>query len=107
MIGIMGCRSAPYLNCRRIGHSHCSPTAAHLSPVQAFGRSGQSPSPHVTLVAKQEDHGRKPVMDRRTFIKKAGAVTTGAVAGATTLAAPAIAQTAPALKWRLGSSFPK
>jgi TRAP-type mannitol/chloroaromatic compound transport system substrate-binding protein len=46
-------------------------------------------------------------MDRRTFIKKAGAVTTGAVAGATTLAAPAIAQSAPELKWRLGSSFPK
>ena len=46
-------------------------------------------------------------MDRRTFIKKAGAVTTGAVAGATTLAAPAIAQSAPELKWRLASSFPK
>ena len=46
-------------------------------------------------------------MDRRTFIRKAGAVTTGAVAGATTLAAPAIAQNAPELKWRLGSSFPK
>ncbi len=46
-------------------------------------------------------------MDRRTFIKKAGVVTTGAVAGAATLAAPAIAQSAPELKWRLGSSFPK
>ena len=45
-------------------------------------------------------------MDRRAFIKKAGVVTTGAVAGAT-LAAPAIAQSAPELKWRLTSSFPK
>ena len=44
-------------------------------------------------------------MDRRTFIKKAG-IATGAAA-ATTLAAPAIAQEMPELKWRLGSSFPK
>jgi TRAP-type mannitol/chloroaromatic compound transport system substrate-binding protein len=42
-------------------------------------------------------------MDRRSFLKKA------AVAGAGTaaLAAPAIAQTQPELKWRLTSSFPK
>jgi TRAP-type mannitol/chloroaromatic compound transport system substrate-binding protein len=46
-------------------------------------------------------------MDRRAFIKKAGVVTTGAVAGAASLAAPAIAQSAPELKWRLTSSFPK
>ncbi len=45
-------------------------------------------------------------MDRRAFIRKAGAVATGAAA-ATTLAAPAIAQSAPEFKWRLGSSFPK
>ena len=45
-------------------------------------------------------------MDRRTFIKKAGVATGGAVA-ATTLAAPAIAQSTPELKWRLASSFPK
>lgn len=45
-------------------------------------------------------------MDRRTFIKKAGIATGGAVA-ATTLAAPAIAQSAPELKWRMASSFPK
>ena len=46
-------------------------------------------------------------MDRRAFIKKGGVVTTGAVAGAASLAAPAIAQSAPELKWRLTSSFPK
>ncbi|CAN5134627.1 TRAP transporter substrate-binding protein [soil metagenome] len=43
-------------------------------------------------------------MDRRSFIKKAGLVTGGA---ATTLAAPAIAQSAPTVKWRLTSAFPK
>ena len=41
-------------------------------------------------------------MKRRTFLKA------GAFAGATTLvAAPAIAQSAPEMKWRLTSSFPK
>lgn len=45
-------------------------------------------------------------MDRRAFIGKAGAATTGAVAGAVALAAPAIAQSAPKLEWRLASSFP-
>jgi TRAP-type mannitol/chloroaromatic compound transport system substrate-binding protein len=45
-------------------------------------------------------------MDRRTFIKKTGMATGGAVA-ASTLSAPAIAQSAPELKWRLASSFPK
>jgi TRAP-type mannitol/chloroaromatic compound transport system substrate-binding protein len=45
-------------------------------------------------------------MDRRTFIKKAGLATGGAVA-ASTLAAPAIAQSMPKVTWRLASSFPK
>jgi len=44
-------------------------------------------------------------MQRRDFLKKASV---GAAAGAAaTLAAPAIAQTAPTIKWRLTSSFPK
>ena len=44
-------------------------------------------------------------MQRRDFLKKASI---GAAAGAaTTLAAPAIAQSAPTIKWRLTSSFPK
>ena len=44
-------------------------------------------------------------MQRRDFLKKASI---GAAAGAAaTLAAPAIAQTAPTIKWRLTSSFPK
>ncbi len=44
-------------------------------------------------------------MDRRAFIRKAG-LATGAAA-ASSLAAPAIAQEQPAIKWRLASSFPK
>ncbi len=44
-------------------------------------------------------------MDRRSFIKKAGVVAGGAAVSA--LAAPAIAQTAPEVKWRLTSGFPK
>jgi len=45
-------------------------------------------------------------MDRRSFFKKAGVATAG-VAGASTLAAPAIAQSTPKVTWRLTSSFPK
>jgi len=45
-------------------------------------------------------------MDRRKFIKTAG-VTAGGAAAATTLAAPAIAQSMPKLKWRITSSFPQ
>ncbi|NTV11301.1 MAG: twin-arginine translocation signal domain-containing protein, partial [Zoogloea sp.] len=41
-------------------------------------------------------------MERRSFLKHAGA---GLAAGAT--AAPAFAQSAPTIKWRLASSFPK
>lgn len=44
-------------------------------------------------------------MDRRSFIRK-GALG-GAAAAATSLAAPAIAQEAPKITWRLTSSFPK
>jgi TRAP-type mannitol/chloroaromatic compound transport system substrate-binding protein len=46
-------------------------------------------------------------MDRRSFIKKAGFAGAGAAAAATTLAAPAIAQSAPKVSWRCTSSFPK
>jgi len=45
-------------------------------------------------------------MDRRSFIKTASFAGAG-VAAASTLAAPAIAQSAPEVKWRLTSSFPK
>ncbi|KQT60291.1 MULTISPECIES: TRAP transporter substrate-binding protein [unclassified Aureimonas] len=44
-------------------------------------------------------------MDRRTFITKAG-LAAGAAAASTTLAAPAIAQDMPQIRWRLTSSFP-
>ena len=45
-------------------------------------------------------------MDRRTFFKKAGVASAGALAPAA-LAAPAIAQDTPKLSWRLSSAFPK
>jgi len=45
-------------------------------------------------------------MDRRSFFKKAGAAGVGAAA-ATTLAAPALAQSNPKISWRMTSSFPK
>ena len=45
-------------------------------------------------------------MKRREFLKSAAA-TAGAATGATALAAPAIAQSAPEIRWRLTSSFPK
>src|SRR6478736_6484356 len=44
-------------------------------------------------------------LSRRKFIRAAGAGGTAALASA--LAAPAIAQSAPEIKWRLTSSFPK
>src|SRR3982751_6522864 len=45
-------------------------------------------------------------MKRRKFIKTAGVGAAGA-ATASTMAAPAIAQGMPSVKWRLTSSFPK
>jgi TRAP-type mannitol/chloroaromatic compound transport system substrate-binding protein len=45
-------------------------------------------------------------MDRRSFIKKAGLLAGGAAAS-TAIAAPAIAQSMPEIKWRLTSGFPK
>src|SRR5215475_14847558 len=45
-------------------------------------------------------------MQRRKFLR-AAAVGAGSVASVSTLAAPAIAQSMPELKWRLTSSFPK
>src|SRR6478735_12499666 len=45
-------------------------------------------------------------MQRRKFIHTAG-IGTAAVAATGTLAAPAIAQSSPELKWRMASSFPK
>ena len=45
-------------------------------------------------------------MKRRKFLRTA-ALGAGGVASASTLAAPAVAQSMPELKWRLASSFPK
>src|SRR5713226_8473794 len=46
---------------------------------------------------------RKNSMKRRDFIKVTGI----GVAGAATMAAPAIAQSTPELKWRMAASWPK
>jgi len=48
-------------------------------------------------------HRRKNSMKRRDFIK----VTGMSVAGAATMAAPAIAQSMPEIKWRMPTSWPK
>jgi TRAP-type mannitol/chloroaromatic compound transport system substrate-binding protein len=45
-------------------------------------------------------------MQRRKFLRTAG-VGGATIAAAGTLAAPAIAQSMPEVKWRLASSFPK
>ena len=45
-------------------------------------------------------------MKRRDFLGKAGLAATGAAA-ATAVTSPAIAQSAPEVKWRCTSSFPK
>ena len=45
-------------------------------------------------------------MQRRKFLRTA-ALSAGGVASVSTLAAPAIAQSMPELKWRMASSFPK
>jgi TRAP-type mannitol/chloroaromatic compound transport system substrate-binding protein len=69
--------------------------------------SEEEPARHTGLMAADSHNsGRKP-MDRRSFITKAGAVTGGAAVAAVPLAAPALAQSAPEIKWRLTSSFPK
>jgi TRAP-type mannitol/chloroaromatic compound transport system substrate-binding protein len=47
--------------------------------------------------------GRKDFMKRRDFIKVAGA----GVAGSAVIAAPAIAQSMPEIKWRMPTSWPK
>src|SRR3954464_5989727 len=46
-------------------------------------------------------------MRRRAFLASGGLGLAGAAALAAPLAAPAIAQTQPEIKWRLASSFPK
>src|SRR5262245_19894169 len=47
------------------------------------------------------------LMDRRSFIRKAGTAGIGAAAATAAPAAPAIAQSNPKSTWRLASSFPK
>jgi len=49
-----------------------------------------------------DDFSRGPVMKRRTFLAQAGAGR-----ATTAIAAPAIAQAAPQVRWRIASSFAK
>ncbi len=67
------------------------------------------------VAADREERPRQPIeteettvsnLNRRKFLKTAGTSAITA-AGATAIAAPAIAQSAPEVKWRLASSFPK
>jgi TRAP-type mannitol/chloroaromatic compound transport system substrate-binding protein len=60
----------------------------------------------LSEASNQSNHQWEVQLDRRSFITKAGLAGAGAAA-ATTLAAPAIAQSSPKVTWRLASSFPK
>ena len=60
--------------------------------------SGNSPA--------RQNTSWEDTMQRRKFLRSAG-IGGGAGVAASTLAAPAIAQSMPELKWRLASSFPK
>src|SRR5665811_2619658 len=53
--------------------------------------------------ADRHPHRRGNFMKRRDFIKVTGI----GVAGAATMAAPAIAQSTPEIKWRMPTSWPK
>src|SRR5207247_5076152 len=81
----------------RIRRWICRPTETARAVITATiihaVADGARPFPHRT---------RRLAMNRRKLLKAAGA----AVAS-TTVAAPAIAQSAPALRWRLATSFPK
>jgi TRAP-type mannitol/chloroaromatic compound transport system substrate-binding protein len=57
-------------------------------------------------LAKNKLVGVRRQMNRRRFLRNAG-VGAASAAAATSVAAPAIAQSMPELKWRLTSSFPK
>src|SRR5205807_5946877 len=57
---------------------------------------------HRWCMIRYGDDRRKPQMKRRSFITAGGAGLAAA-----TVAAPAIAQSQPEIKWRLASSFPK
>jgi TRAP-type mannitol/chloroaromatic compound transport system substrate-binding protein len=58
------------------------------------------------MLGEQNESWEGHHMQRRKFLRNAG-VGGAAVAASTALAAPAIAQSMPELKWRLASSFPK
>src|SRR5258708_10543200 len=58
------------------------------------------------LTGKTKNVPGRNNMQRRKFLRTA-AIGAGGIASASTLAAPAIAESTPELKWRLASSFPK
>src|SRR5918999_307818 len=66
------------------------------------------PSPRRSRLEAEANSRGGPVMatvSRRRFLKSAGLA--GVAAGGTAIAAPALAQSMPELRWRLTSSFPK
>jgi TRAP-type mannitol/chloroaromatic compound transport system substrate-binding protein len=83
-----------------------SPASAGLF---AFEATFSSILPHGNVhlpKGKKKLEGVRRQMNRRRFLRNAG-IGAASTAAATTLAAPAIAQSMPELKWRLTSSFPK
>ncbi len=70
--------------------------------------SGEAPRMRMMCGSRRAWHLWEEInrMERRKFLKNAS-VGTVAAAATTALAAPAIAQTAPKVSWRLTSSFPK
>ena len=51
--------------------------------------------------------GQNRALDRRTLLKAGAVAGVGTTAGATNLAAPALAQSQPEVRWRMASSYPK
>jgi TRAP-type mannitol/chloroaromatic compound transport system substrate-binding protein len=54
-----------------------------------------------------QNPARDRALDRRTLLKVGAAATAGTTAGAAALAAPALAQSQPEVRWRMASSYPK
>src|SRR5205085_7431286 len=82
----------------------CSAQASSRRP-KAFSGKGLNalPGEDAATTKHHAQHPRAEFMKRRDFLKVTGI---GAV-GTATLAAPAIAQSMPALKWRMTASWPK
>jgi TRAP-type mannitol/chloroaromatic compound transport system substrate-binding protein len=77
------------------------PDGNRKQDVPCYGQA--KAKPHQEGAATKHNHPRENAMKRRDFIKVTGL---GAV-GAAAIAAPAIAQSMPEIKWRMPTSWPK